>query len=187
VPGASRRHALLPAITALLLLHGCATLLPENCARFDEARKRTDYATRYQFSESETARAAPKYKPLPAGALAVARQYQIQIDRAETRPCRHITIEKELFLQRAPGDVFSLQEVREIFADGGVLIASKTENITAQLKSSGQYSAAVPFPIPEKTPTGRYQVVSRLVLKASGGEPVVLARATARFTVLPKR
>jgi hypothetical protein len=172
---------------ALLLAAGCATIRVDDCARFEQERKDTNYATRYERSESESSEASKHYKPLPKGALAVVRLYRVRMNSAQTPPCRHVNIEKELYLQRAPGNGFVLEEVREILANNGTLIAAKTETLSSQLAATGYYTATVPFPIPDKTPAGKYRLSSRLVLRAKGGEPVMLARSTTQFTVQPAK
>ncbi|MEK7840108.1 MAG: hypothetical protein AAB252_02920, partial [Pseudomonadota bacterium] len=74
-----RRHFIpLTAIAGLMLLaSGCASLLPGNCERFADDRKKTDYATRYKLSASRTEDAVKQFPPLPRGTAAMTRLYRI--------------------------------------------------------------------------------------------------------------
>jgi hypothetical protein len=176
--------AMLAVALSTLLITGCATvLLPSNCTQMGaETASQSRYQPSRGTTEAETA-----HKPLPRGSLAVARVYRLSVNPDKVSPCRYLSIEKELYLQRASGNGFTIEEVRDIYSASGVLIATKSENLTAQLRESGFYSASASLPIPEQTPTGSYRIASRIVLRAKGGEPIVLARADTRFTVLPKR
>lgn len=184
-----RRHFIpLTAIAGLVLLAGgCASLLPGNCERFADDRKKTDYATRYRPSASRTEDASKQFRPLPRGTPAMAPLYRIGMSSKETHTCRHITLEKDLYLQRLPGNGIVLEEVREIYATGGGRIATRTENVTHQLARTGYYQAEVAFPIPEKTPPGTYRVVSRLLVRSRAHGTRTLAQAESRFTVLARR
>lgn len=186
-----RRHflPLVSLASLLLLVSGCASFpfMPGNCERFADDRKKTDYATRYKISASRTQDAVKQYPPLPRGSLAMSRHYRIGVSSKETHTCRHITLEKDLYLQRLPASGVVLEEVREIYAAGGARIATRTENLTAQLAKTGYYQAETAFPIPEKTPPGTYRVVSRLLVRTRAHGARQLAQAESQFTVLARR
>jgi hypothetical protein len=183
-----RRHlAALAMMGTLLLPGGCASLIPGNCERFADERKKTDYTTRYRLSEAHSQDGARQHPPLPRGQAAMARVYRVGMSSRDTHTCRHIMIEKDVYLQRMPGGGLVLEEVREIYAAGGGRIATRTENVTAQLARTGYYQAEVAFPIPEKTPPGTYRVVSRLLLRGRGPGAVPLGQAETSFTVLARR
>lgn len=183
-----RQFVSLATLASLMLLAGgCASLLPGNCERFADDRKKTDYTTRYKISTSPSEGAIKQHPPLPRGSLAVSRHYRIGVSSKETHTCRHLTLEKDLYLQRLPGNDVVLEEVREIYSAGGGRIATRTENLTAQLAKTGYYQAEVAFPIPEKTPPGTYRVVSRLMVKTRAHGTRQLAQAESQFTVLARR
>jgi hypothetical protein len=161
--------------------------LPGNCSTFEEERRRTNYATRYSFSQAESDNAVKHYKPLPSGMLATVRHYRVRAYPGETMTCRHASIEKEIYIQRTAGVNLTLEEVREIHAESGALIATKTESVGGQLRRTGYYQAKVPFPLPAQTPPGKYRISTRLVLKTNGTAPVVLTRASDYLTVLASR
>jgi hypothetical protein len=169
------------------LVQGCASLSPENCAVFEDERRSTNYATRYNFSQIESENAIKHFKPLPSGMLATVRHYRLRVYPGETVTCRHAAIEKEIYIQRAPGADLAIEEVREVHSENGALIATKTESMGGQLRKTGYYLARVPFPVPAQTPPGKYRISSRLVLKVKGANPVVLMRASDHLTVLARR
>jgi hypothetical protein len=115
-----------------LLLSGCAGLSQQTCGQFDESRKDTDYSTQYQLSESESESAARDFKKLPRGKSMAVRLYKMRVDPARITPCRHLTIRKEMYLQRHVRAKQGLEEVREFYTDGGMLIATKNETIGTQ-------------------------------------------------------
>ena len=184
-----RRHffPLFVVVALAALASGCASFLPGNCERFAEDRKKTDYTTRYKISASRTEDSVKQHPPLPRGSLAVSRHYRIGVSSRETHTCRHITLEKDLYLQRLPGNGAVLEEVREIYTAGGGRIATRTENLTAHLTKTGYYQAEVAFPVPEKTPPGTYRVVSRLLVRTPTQGTRQLAQAESQFTVLARR
>jgi hypothetical protein len=170
-----------------LLASGCATIHEESCEQFEENRKDTDYSTQYQFSESDSEMAAKNFKPLPRGANAVARLYRIHLDPPKVKPCRHLTIRKEIYLQQSARLNRTLEEVREIYTSDGALIATKTESVGDRLRTSGYYTGETLLPIPENAPLGKYRIVSKLVLKTKKkSQAVVLAKTSASFQVLSR-
>lgn len=171
-----------------LLASGCATIHEETCEQFEENRKDTDYSTQYQFSESDSETAARNFKPLPRGANAVVRLYRIHLDPPRVKPCRHLTIRKEIYLQQSARLNRTLEEVREIYTSDGTLIATKTESVGDRLRTSGYYTGETLLPIPENAPLGKYRIVSKLVLKTKKkSQAIVLTKTSASFQVLSRQ
>lgn len=169
-------------IFAVFLMGGCATLRPDKCEQFDQTRSATDYGTVYSYSKTETRRAEQNFASRPRRNGVVARWYTLRLNRTRTRPCEHLYLIKDLYLQRSAGAI-TLEEKREFFTAKGQLIAAKRENITDQLSKSGFYTASVPLPIPRNAPTGTYRVVSHLIAILPKGRPQTLATAAAEFHV----
>ena len=169
-----------------LAISGCATVHEDTCAQFEEHRKETDYDTRYRFSESDSETAAHNFKPMPRSAGAVVRLYKMHVDQPRIKPCHNLTIRKEVYLQRTAGTTMVLEEVREFYTAHGALIASKTEILSDQLRTSGYYLGDTPLPIPQNAPPGKYRIVSKLVMKTKSKKTrsVMLARTSASFQVL---
>lgn len=171
-----------------LLASGCATIHEETCGQFEENRKDTDYSTQYQFSESDSETAARNFRPLPRGANAVVRLYRIHLDPPRVKPCRHLTIRKEIYLQQSARLNRTLEEVREIYTSDGALIATKTESVGDRLRTSGYYTGETLLPIPENAPLGKYRIVSKLVLKTKkNSQAIVLTKTSASFQVLSRQ
>jgi hypothetical protein len=171
-----------------LLASGCATIREETCEQFDANRKDTDYSTQYQFSEPDSEMAAKNFKPLPRGANVVVRLYRIHLDPPKVKPCRHLTIRKEIYLQQSVRLNRTLEEVREIYTSDGALIATKTESVGDRLRTSGYYTGETSLPIPENAPLGKYRVVSKLVLKTKkSSRAIVLNKTSASFQVLSRQ
>jgi len=171
-----------------LLASGCATIREETCRQFEANRKDTDYSTQYQFSESDSETAARNFRPLPRGANAVVRLYRIHLDPPKVKPCRHLTIRKEIYLQQNARLNRTLEEVREIYTSDGALIATRTESAGDRLRASGYYTGETLLPIPENAPPGKYRIVSKLVLKTKkNSQAVVLAKTSASFQVLSRQ
>ncbi len=171
-----------------LLLSGCAALAPvDQCARFKELRAHTQYDTVYKYSQQDSKAAAIDFRALPRGRYAIARLYRLRLDHTRTTPCSHIVTHKEFYLQRVNNPRMIFEEVQEFYTEDGVLITDKTETLTAQLRTTGYYVAAVPLPIPETAPPGNYRIVSKLVLRlGKKARPVTLARSQAKFRVVPR-
>ena len=171
-----------------LLTSGCATFRSETCEQFEANRKDADYGTKYQFSESDSDTAAKNFKPLPRGANAVVRLYRVQLDPPKIKPCRHLTIRKEIYLQQSARQSRTLEEVREIYTSDGTLIATKTESVGDQLRTGGYYTGETLLPVPENAPLGKYRIVSKLVMKTKKkSQPSVLAKTSASFQVLSRQ
>ncbi len=76
------------------------------------------------------------------------------------------------------------KEVREFFGPDGTLIATNTEDLTAQFQTSGHYQAVTPLPIPRSAPPGRYRIVSKFTLETHDArKPVLLARVDGSFHI----
>ena len=167
-----------------LSLVGCATVDPSVCGRFDQSRQSLRYDTHYRYSDIDTRQAAQTFKSQPAAQPANVRWYTVRVNATEIQPCEHLYLYKELYLQRQAGDDITIEETREFYTASGKRVATRKENLTRQLKSSGYYNAAVPLPIPETAPAGTYKVVSRLTLRKNGGKETVLASASTEFRVV---
>jgi hypothetical protein len=171
-----------------LIASGCATIHEDTCEQFEANRKDTDYSTQYQFSESDTETAAKNFKPLPRGANAAVRLYRIQLDPPKVKPCRHLTIRKDIYLQQSTRLNRTLEEIREIYTSDGALIATKTESVGDRLRTSGYYTGETMLPIPENAPLGKYRIVSKLVLKMNKkSKVIVLAKTSVSFQVLSRQ
>lgn len=185
-----RPMRLIPAVLIglSLLTAGCATYREETCAQFEERGKEADYGTRYVYSESDSETAAANFKHLPRGRSAVVRLYKMNLDPPNIYPCSHLTIRKEIYLQRIVKKSLMLEEIREFYSADGTLIATKTERLGDQLRTSGYYAGNTSLPIPENAPLGKYRIVSKLVLKTkTGSRPTVLAKTSARFQIVPRK
>jgi hypothetical protein len=170
-----------------LLISGCAGWREMSCAQFEESRQETDYTTRYRFLETESETAARNFKPLPKRASAIVRQYKMRVDPSAIKPCNHLTIHKDIYLQRKLDRNLLLEEVREFYTADGALIATKSESITDQLRTSGFYSGSALLPIPEKAPPGKYRLVSKLMLKKKkNSRATLLAKTSVNFQVVPR-
>lgn len=182
------------ALLAVLALSGCATRQesaasgsatekPSACAAFAEQRKTLRYQTAYRLSAPDTASADRNFKSLPNNESVRARHYTLRFDRDRTGPCNHLTMHKELYLQRRDKSGYQFQEMREFFSGDGTLIAVKNETLANQLLATGYYVAAVPLPIPATAPAGAYRVVTKLIATNGKGRPEILASASANFQV----
>ena len=169
-------------LIAAALTSGCATLPPDECSRFDQTRKSTDYDTAYVYSKAETKRAEQSFARRSGRSTAIASWYTLRLNRVETRPCEHLYLIKDLYLQRA-ADAMRLEEQREFYTAQGQLVATKRENVTDQLTKSGYYTASVPLPIPRGAPPGTYRIISRLIATSENGRAQTLATTSAEFRV----
>lgn len=175
-------------VGCVLLISGCAGWREMSCAQFEESRQETDYTTRYRFLETESETAARNFKPLPKSASAVVRQYKMRVDPSAIKSCNHLTIHRDIYLQRKMDRNLVLEEVREFYTSDSTLIATKTESITDQLRTSGFYSGNALLPIPEKAPPGKYRLVSKLVLKKkNSSRATLLAKTSVNFQVIARK
>ena len=174
-------------LAAILLLSGCAGLRETSCEQFEELRQEMDYTTQYRLLESDTDNAARRFKPLPKGAVAVVRQYKMEVNTPQIKPCNHLKIQKEIYLLRKNDKNLVLEEIREFYTADGILIATKSEFVGDQMRASGYYAGSMPLPIPEKAPPGKYRIVSKLVMKRKDTSRItVLARTSASFEVIAR-
>ena len=174
-------------LAVILPLSGCAGLRETNCEQFKEIRQETDYTTQYRLLETNTETAARRFKPLPKGAVAVVRQYKMKVNTPEIKPCNHLKIQKEIYLLRKNDKNLVLEEIREFYTADGALVASKSEFVGDQMRTSGYYAGSTPLPIPEKAPPGKYRIVSKLVMKRkNSSRTTVLARTSTSFQVIAR-
>ena len=169
-------------LLCVALLAGCATVPPGSCEHFEQTRRASRYETTYRYSETDTRLAQKNFAPLRSGEPITARWYTLRSNRAVIRGCDHLYLTKDLYLLRGTNGAGSLHEVREVFTSDGTSIATKREDVTAQLKASGFYSASVPLPIPKQAPPGAYRIVTKLIAKTNGSERA-LATASVDFRV----
>jgi hypothetical protein len=170
-----------------LLAGGCATHPPGDCPSFERAHAVTDYATHYDFSEFRSRWLAGDFKP-SGTTPASAPLYHLEVEGETVTTCTQLWLRKRLYLQRANAVELVIEETREIYAANGRLIATRKEDLSAQLRTPGHYSTRVPLPIPAATPPGSYRIVTRLSYKTRAhAKPVTLAQASARFTVVTPR
>lgn len=177
-----RRSALLFA--GIALLSGCATVPPESCEQFEQARRAMRYDTVYRYSDADTQLATKSFAPARRAEPVAARWYTLRTHRTQIRGCDHLYLTKDLYLLRGNATALALHEQREFYTADGRLIATKREDVTNQLKSSGFYSASVPLPIPKEAPPGAYRIVTRLIAKLPEGDRT-LATTSAEFRVQP--
>lgn len=171
-----------------LLLSGCLSLREETCEDFENNRKQLDYTTQYDFLEHESESAGQNFKRLPRATAAAVRLYKMRVEPVKTQPCHHLTLHKEIYIQRQNNSKIELEEVREFYTAKGVLIATKTESVNDQLKTTGYYLGETLLPVPKNAPPGRYRVVSKLVLKNKDKtKSILLSKATASFQVIARK
>lgn len=172
-------------LAASVLLSGCATEPLNSCEQFDQARSHMRYDTVYRYSAADTRSASKSFAPVRRSEPVTVRWYTLRLNRSQIRTCDHLYLTKDLYIRRSNAASIALYEQREFYAAEGQLIATKREDVTAQLETSGFYSAAVPLPIPREAPPGAYRVVTRLLLKTSNAAERTIASASADFRVLP--
>ena len=183
------QRAALPAVAGFgLLVAGCATLFPSDCARFEQEQKNANYATVYKLSKADTEAAARNFKALPRRRSAAVRLYKIRVSSTQIKPCNHLLIHKEVYFQRISNPRLVFVETREFYAEDGTLIANKREIVTAQLKNTGYYVASVSLPIPQSAPPGKYRIVSKLSYKWKGRKrKIFLAKSSTTFRIIAKK
>ncbi|MFL6647412.1 MAG: hypothetical protein ACJ8KO_05570 [Sulfurifustaceae bacterium] len=167
------------------LLSGCATEPLNSCEQFDQARSHMRYDTVYRYSAADTRVASKSFVPARRSEPVTVRWYTLRVNRTQIRPCDHLYLTKDLYLRRANDVSIMLNEQREFYSAEGQLIATKREDVTSQLDTSGFYSASIPLPIPREAPPGAYRVVTRLLLKLPNAAERTIASASAEFRVHP--
>lgn len=181
-----RRIFFLLLLGPVLLVAGCATHPRHACSQFEERQDDPAYATQYRFSGSESRDAAANFKPLPRGKAAMVRVYRMRVEPVKIRPCRHLTIRKEIYLQRGAKTRLMLEEVREFYAGKNMLITTRKEPMSDQLRTAGYYTSNTLLPIPKMAPPGKYRIVSRLMLRTRGQpQATELARTSVNFEIVP--
>lgn len=164
------------------LFAACNTVPPGSCEHFEQARRALRYETTYRYSETDTRVAHRNFTSIRSSQGIAARWYTLRSNRSVIRTCDHLYLTKDLYLLRGNDTVSSVQEIREFYTADGRLVATKREDLTNQLKSSGFYSASIPLPIPKEAPAGAYRIVSKLIAKTNGSERT-LATASTEFRV----
>ena len=177
----------LAALTAALatLLHGCASMNNFGCDVHDQNARNVKPITTYKSTPARP-NAAPPYS-LPAGNVAQVSTYKLSFRPGFTRPCTTVTLHKNVVIQRSDEPQVVLNEVREFYAEDGTLIASATQDISAQVNKSGSYTATTPLPIPKSAPPGKYKIVSKLLYERRGDRrpASLVARAEGFFYIIP--
>lgn len=171
-------------LAGIALFNGCATVPPESCEQFEQTRRTLRYDTVYRYSPADTQSAAKNFAPPRRSEPVTARWYTLRTNRPQIRACDHLFLTKDLYLLRSETASFTLHEQREFYTADGRLIATKREDVTNQLKSSGFYSASVALPIPKEAPPGAYRIITRLIAKLPEGDRT-LATTSAEFRVQP--
>lgn len=171
---------------ALLALGGCATTLEQDCARHEQEVRETKPVTTYRFVEPKPNQ--PAGRTLPAGSTAQVSTYKLSFKPPYTTTCHTITLRKDVTIQRSNDPDVVLTEIREFYADDGSLITTSSENITDQVKRSGNYAASTPLPVPKAAPPGKYRIVNKLIFdrRGKGRAPVTIARGEGFFFIVPR-
>lgn len=172
--------------TLLSLLTGCASLANRGCEMQEASARTTDLSTHYHPSAPQAGQNNGAL--LPKGIPIKATHYEVEFNVAQIEPCTTLSIIKNLVLQKNTDANLLIKETREFYAEDGTLIASLTEDISAQLPKTGTYTAVTPLPIPRTAPAGKYLIVSKLTLERSGEKkPLLLSTARASFRIVARR
>ncbi len=104
-----------------------------------------------------------------------------------TKPCTTLALHKDVVIHRSSDSDVVLNEIREFYAEDGTLIASTTQDISAQVQRSGNYIANTPLPIPKTAPPGKYRIINKLMFERRGSSrpPVQIARTDGFFYIIP--
>ncbi len=172
-------------IGAFLLATGCALIQPEDiCTQHERKTRENRITTQYTLQPPGTNRPKTALRPLPRNLSAQVSLYKMSFDANRVQTCTDLSIRKELILQRLDKVALVFKEVREFFGPDGTLIATNTEDLTAQFQTSGHYQAVTPLPIPRSAPPGRYRIVSKFTLETHDArKPVLLARVDGSFHI----
>ena len=172
-------------LLATLLLGGCAGLEQRSCDAHEERNRGVKPVTTY--SALDAAAGQPASRNLPAGSVPIVTVYKLSFKPGFTKPCTTLTMHKDVVIQRGAADDTVLNEIREFYAEDGSLIASSTQDVTAQIRNSGHYNATTPLPIPKAAPPGKYKIVSRLMYerRANSRPAVQIARNEGFFYIIP--
>lgn len=179
-----RRFA--PFVTVLtVLLGGCASMDNFSCDMHEQSARGAKPITTYTPVEPKPNAAAPY--TLPAGSNAQVSTYKLTFRPSFTKPCTSISLRKDVVIQRSDDAQVVLNEIREFYAEDGTLIATATQDVSAQIKKSGAYLAVTPLPIPKSAPPGKYKIVSKLMFERHGDRrpAALIARAEGFFYIIP--
>lgn len=173
-------------MTALsILLGGCASMDNFSCDMHEHSTRSTKPITTYSPAEPKPNAAAPY--TLPAGSNAQVSTYKLTFQPGFTKPCSSITLRKDVVIQRSEDAQVVLNEIREFYAEDGTLIATATQDVSAQVKKSGAYIALTPLPIPKSAPPGKYKIVNKLMFERRGDRrpAALIARTEGYFYIIP--
>lgn len=176
----------LPVLAVLLLAGGCAGMEQFSCDVHEQQNQGRKPVTTYRYVEPKPGQ--PALRALPPGSVAHVSTYTLSFKPGFTKPCTTLDLLKDVTIQRSDDTDVMLNEVREFYAEDGTLIASATQDVSAQVKRSGAYIATTPLPIPKSAPPGKYKIVSKLLFERRGGNraPAQIARAEGFFYIIPR-
>jgi hypothetical protein len=177
----------LPAILLTALLGGCASMGDFSCDMHETQSRGTKPVTTYSLADTKSGEAA--FRQLPASSIAQVPTYKIRFKPGFTKPCATVTLLKDVAILRSDETTVMLNEIREFYAEDGTLIATSTQDISEQVKKSGNYIATTPLPIPKSAPPGKYKIVNKLMYERRGDRraPVQIARAEGFFYIIPSQ
>jgi hypothetical protein len=175
----------IPALFVIILtglLGGCAGMDGFSCDMHETRARGTKPITTYTLTGSRTGETA-----LRAGSIAQVPIYKLTFKPGYTKPCTTLTLHKDVVIQRSDEATVTLNEIREFYAEDGTLIATYTQDISAQVRKSGTYVATTPLPIPKSAPPGKYKIINKLLFERRGDRrsPVPIARAEGFFYIIP--
>lgn len=171
-------------VALLLLLAGCAGLEERACEQREIENKGVKPVTTYRLTTPPPGQAEPKN--LPAGSVPLVSTYKLSFRPGFTKPCSGTVLYKDVVIQRGPGNDLVLNEIREFYADDGTLITRVAQDVTAQIKQSGNYVATTPFPVPKIAPPGKYRIVSQLMYERHGRPAIQIARGEGFLYIIPR-
>jgi len=186
MPDRSPIHRFAPFMTVLtVLLGGCASMDDFRCDMHEQSVRGTKPITSYTPAEPKPNAAAPY--TMPSGSNAQVSTYKLTFRPGFTKPCSSITLHKDVVIQRSDDAQVVLNEVREFYAEDGTLIATVTQDVSAQVKKSGAYIAVTSLPIPKSAPPGKYKIVNKLLFERRGDRrpAALIARAEGFFYIIP--
>ncbi len=179
------RRSTLCVIMLTAVLGGCASMDQYSCDMHETRMRGVKPQTTYQVVEPKPGQSVPR--ALPSGSVAQATTYSMSFKPGFTKPCSTLMLNKDVVLLRSDDPDVVITEVREMYAEDGTLIIPASQDITEQVRKSGQYLATTPLPIPKTAPPGKYKVVSKLLFERRGDRrpPVQIARAEGFFYIIP--
>ena len=179
------RRSALCVIMLTALLGGCASMDQFSCDKHETQTRGIKPVTTYRLTGTKAGETAPRV--LPAGSIAQVPTYKLTFKPGFTKPCTTLTLHKDVVILRSNEPNVTLNEIREFYAEDGTLIATSTQDISAQVMQSGGYIATTPLPIPRSAPPGKYKIVNKLLFERSGDRraPVPIARAEGFFYIIP--